>query len=718
MPVGAHRHRVAPVRHGSAVLPVRRTGGAVVAHLQLRDQRLRGAGLPHRALQRADVGGVVHIDEGRRRRAVVAGGVAALHEHQMPAGRQRGRFQRRGRGLGGAVEAAVGGLHRLRDGAGRPRRHAQPRAGRGDGLHRRHRSGAGVRAAFLPAVVQRGEHLHRRARHDQIRLRAHLHRIRPQRPAVGRARGAQAVAQRREIGRQDGVLEAGAVLEERRADFVGEGRQAQFTVGEIVGGAVGGVQPDRGLRGVVVEVGHAPAEGLQRGGVRGGRGGEAPRPQHQPGIAVQVEEHTLRVGVGRIGQGRAASVREGGPDVVDDGLRFRLGRRRRAAEGVRTGAAAAAAPVAPLERVVAVEVDAGGVAATTVVGVVVLAPGQAGLGALAVVGIGLQQRVHLVVVQQPGGVGVGAVALHQRFDQPRGQLGRGVLAGMHRRHDEHRRLRPGQVAVGDARHFELVAAHAIQRLPRRTDRQNLHQIRCSLRQRRHRGLGFLHGAVAGVAADAGQPRALERELLVDRGGGLRIGLQAEADGLQARAHRRVGLQPQQALGAIDLGMAQLRRDAVDQRRIVEPRAHHLRLLQRLRRGQPRTHPSQQQRGSPQSARHGHGSLPDLRTVSTSTPAGGGRALPGGWKPGRGSIPRPRRHSPCQCRRPSGPAAPRLPDDALDAVAPDTSTRLRRRLPARVGRASLGAGGRAGNPVRRRRVSTIVNRQRRGPSALG
>ena len=156
-------------------------------------------------------------------------------------------------------------------------------------------------------------------------------------------------------------------------------------------------------------------------------------------------------GVGRcgVGLGRAAAVGPQAAHIGFDRLRLGLGAGARAAVGevALVAAGALAAGAVPAEAEVAVQVGAAGVGVGAVVVVGVLAPRQAGLGLLAAVGVGVQHQVHFVVVEDPGGVGIGAIAVDQPARELQHQRRGGVFARMDRAVDEQLGLGAGEALL-------------------------------------------------------------------------------------------------------------------------------------------------------------------------------------------------------------------------------------------------------------------------------
>ncbi len=293
-------------------------------------------------------------------------------------------------------------------------------------------------------------------------------------------------------------------MEEGGAQLKGVGSHTQVAVTEIVGRAVRGVQADGLLREIAVEVGHAPAKCLQRTSVGGRVGGEAPGPEHQFAVAVNVEVHAggvRRSGVAEVG---AALVGEDGPQVVLNRLHFRLGSRACPAKGLATLAAAGTAAAAPLELEVTIQVRPARVRVGAVVVVCIFAPKLARFGHLAPIGIGVQQQMDFVIIQQPGYIRVAVVIVHQVFGEARHQLGGGVFSRVNGGIDEHDRLRPGDSAIGQAQDHHVVAGIAAggSLLPAIADVRPGGQRWVGSDNARRAGKRLLHRAIAGVAGDA------------------------------------------------------------------------------------------------------------------------------------------------------------------------------------------------------------------------
>ncbi len=345
---------------------------------------------------------------------------------------------------------------------------------------------------------------------------------------------------------------------------------------------------------------------------------------------MDVEEDAGRV-VGRGGhEVRGTLVGEDRPQVALDRLDLGFGVRRRSAEGRVAGRRARAAAAPPLEGVVAVEVDAavGRVGAEVVVDV--LAPGESGLRLLAAVGVRLQQQVNLVVVEQPGGVGVAAVAGDELLGEAGGELGRRVLAGVDRGGREQLRLRTRDVGVGESQDPQVVAGRLALRLePRVPDVDHRRQVGVRGDDRVHRRVGLLDRAVAGEGGD--RRRTVETRLAGHPGGAHLVDFDVEAERAERRHPLGVGLDQQEALVAVVAEMIAPGRDRAPRGRVAEPGADHPGSGSggALARGERRSRCTEQNGGEETRCNRAHGVLE--RTTGSCAgrppaprPRGGGR----------------------------------------------------------------------------------------------
>ena len=142
-------------------------------------------------------------------------------------------------------------------------------------------------------------------------------------------------------------------------------------------------------------------------------------------IGAEIRQRAAAVGA------RAAARAD---DVAQQVLRLGFAGDARPAVVARARVAARTARrLRPLPGEVAVEVDAVVVrAAHAVVGVGVLAPGEAGFGFLPAVGIALQDEVEAEGVDQPGRFRIRAVVAHEPLGEARDEFGRRVFARMDR----------------------------------------------------------------------------------------------------------------------------------------------------------------------------------------------------------------------------------------------------------------------------------------------
>ncbi len=192
--------------------------------------------------------------------------------------------------------------------------------------------------------------------------------------------------------------------------------------------------------------------------------------------------------------------------------------------------------------------------------------------------------MNLVLVEQPGRVGILAEALDQLLGEAQHELRGRVLAGMDRGSHEEPRLRAGEVLVGEHEHAQIVAAERCSLLPGVADVAPRGQRRVRQDHRRRRRVGLCHRPVAGEARNAGERRLAARRPLrrvtlrllgvTDPPRPLRVDLDVEAEVAQGGHALRAGLDRQKAELAIDAVVVAPRRDRTQHRRVAEPSAHH------------------------------------------------------------------------------------------------------------------------------------------------
>ena len=217
---------------------------------------------------------------------------------------------------------------------------------------------------------------------------------------------------------------------------------------------------------------------------------------------MQVQVDTGGVNRRRVGESRATLIGEDRPQVVLDGLGFRLRSRARPTVGFITGAAAGTAAAAPLEIEIAVEIGAAAAAGRAAVVLIrILAPRQTCLGLFAAIGIGLQHQVDFLIVQNPGDIRVHVVVGNQVFGKTRRQLSRCIFTRVDGRGDEKLRLGSGDGRVGQHQDVHVVAAQAHGLLPRIADINECRQLGVVSHNALRRGERFLHGAVAWVTGN-------------------------------------------------------------------------------------------------------------------------------------------------------------------------------------------------------------------------
>ena len=229
----------------------------------------------------------------------------------------------------------------------------------GDGLRR-------LAAARLVARIVEGRgHLDLRTRRNTHGRRVRVHGtqrkiqdIRTVRSDVGLARHFQRIAQGRQVARQDAGLEVVATLEERIAQFECQRRASQFAVRVALRRTVDLVQFETLLGRVLVEERHLARKRLQLSVVRREVRSVAPGIQHEPSMAVNVQENAARIGGCGVVIVRPPGVGEQIVHVGLDRLRFRFRIRCAATIGFGALIAAAAPGVSPLEAEVAIQVHA------------------------------------------------------------------------------------------------------------------------------------------------------------------------------------------------------------------------------------------------------------------------------------------------------------------------------------------------------------------------
>jgi len=172
------------------------------------------------------------------------------------------------------------------------------------------------------------------------------------------------------------------------------------------------------------------------------------------------------------------------------------------------------------------------------------------LGNLAAVRIGLREDVKLEVVEQPGGLRVGAVTCHQLLGEPHRQLRPRVLAGVEAAHQKEPWLRPWNRLVGDHHSEDVVTwvAACLELVVRVAGVDHVDQTGRIRRERRHRGVGLLDRAVAREARDRHVRRQVDQLTL------LLVDLDPEAlcqESLEDRSlHERVHI-PFHAVGVLE-----------------------------------------------------------------------------------------------------------------------------------------------------------------------
>ncbi len=212
---------------------------------------------------------------------------------------------------------------------------------------------------------------------------------------------------------------------------------------------------------MIVPVGHLAPQCLKLGPVRRYITRETPGPENQSAGTVQINIDAGGVEGGGIIEAGAALVGELSTHVILGGLG--LGLRGGAGASIRAVAFVAAGSTAavPLERKVSVEVSASIVACgAAVILVGVLTPREPGFSLFAAVGVGVEHQVDLVMVQNPGRVGVGAIVVHQVFGETGCQFGGGVFTGVDRTGHEQLGLGAGDGRVGQTQDHHVIAPQA------------------------------------------------------------------------------------------------------------------------------------------------------------------------------------------------------------------------------------------------------------------
>ena len=513
-----------------------------VAHLDAGRQRRTTVQRRDRSAQAGNLAGLGDIDEDRVRATRLTRGIGALHEQQMLAAGQAV-----GRDVGLdilhlAVECTITGGKRGDRQCAFPGQAIQI-SSRGDDVL----VGFGTIDVVELRVIDARAQAHRRPGRDKIRRRTDGGHIGAARQAIRCMQVARRIAQGSQVVRDGLAGQHRTRFKECLVELEGVGRGTKQAVHRIVRGAVGRIERIGLFRRVLVEPGHASAEGAQGRPVRCRVRRVAPRPQDQLRIAVQVEEHAgIVIGCGRaaiasdrrrvhrpgtsIGQHAAAAdtiIAADAGNVAHQIIGFRLGHARRSTIGLvadRSAGAAVAGHDAPMEREIAIQIDTRGIAATCRDRVGVLAPGQPGFSFLAAIRIGLQDQVEVLVIDQPGGFGIATVVVEQPFGEVCGDFGRGVFARMDRIGDDHVRLVGdrrvgGRVADAQDAH-RITLAGVLRALPGRADIDHPRQRRMGGGEVVHRLVGFFDRAIAGIGRNAAARIAecLSVELAHVRGG--------------------------------------------------------------------------------------------------------------------------------------------------------------------------------------------------------
>ena len=285
--------------------------------------------------------------------APAVAGILRVKEDGVPAVRQTSGIEHAFNELRRRIKGSVNSEHGVGGRPGLPGGRVDEELRRGDGLSRF--TPVGIVESGVVGGRLKG---HRVARRDHRRRRSGVRHRWAGRCQVWRAHDLGGVDQRREIVGQNGRFEVRAVLEEPVAELEETRRYAQVAIGEVDRGAVGGVETD-GLVGLVpVEERELAAEGLQRGPVAGRRAGEAPRPEHELRVGVDIDVHPCRVGRGSGADRGISLVGEYRSGVVLDRLHLGLRCRGGTPVGVVTLVPARTAATTPLELEVTVEVRA------------------------------------------------------------------------------------------------------------------------------------------------------------------------------------------------------------------------------------------------------------------------------------------------------------------------------------------------------------------------
>ncbi len=297
--------------------------------------------------------------------------------------------------------------------------------------------GFGAILVIVAGVIEHGRERHRFACLHNDAAHRHIQRLRPGRGQIRLTHRLSRINERRHIAGNNVIFKETTALEKRGAQFKSISGQPHFTIGKIVGRAVGWIQANRLFGVIAVEVGKLAPQRLHGRAVGRGRGRKTPGPQHQFAVAVNVHINAggsdWRSGV----QGGVSEVGVVGEDVILYGLRLRFRSGGGATIGLITLAAAGATAAAPFKLEVTVQVSApigGGGAAIVLVGV--FAPGEAGFGLFTAVRVCVQHQMNLVIVHQPGGVGIHAIVVDQVLGKAGHQFGGGIFAGMNGRRNK------------------------------------------------------------------------------------------------------------------------------------------------------------------------------------------------------------------------------------------------------------------------------------------
>ena len=388
------------------------------------------------------------------RRAPGSVAAPAPHVDRVPAvGEVRG-IERRGE-VGRSVAR-----HRMRRGAAAPGRDADGVLG---GIELRGGAAGRGRVGIDVArqeVAQAGGQGYRRARRHAVGPLGRLTEreasrgdVRPRRQRPGRAGDARRVVEAVDVVRRDGAFVRAATLVQAGAQPGRHGHEAQAVVGELVRRSRAGVRRLLGVARRHAELADEVEHPLAVAEV-GGRGHVV------LAVVVHVQEDARRA----VRHRAVGSARHGAEDALHvvrrgAGLGFRPG--GRASIRVRAGAAARARST-PVRGVVAVDVHTRAPPVPgrgVVVRVGVLAPGRVGaLREFAGIRVALQQQMHFVTVEQPGGVGVAAVVRHEALPEARHRGGGGVVPGVDGPLDKELGLGAADGAVGEHEDMNVVPA--------------------------------------------------------------------------------------------------------------------------------------------------------------------------------------------------------------------------------------------------------------------